>query len=85
MVGAIQAAKRLKKGQRCVVLLADSIRNYMTKHLSETWMKDHGFTDDKSVKEEETKTLQWGGATIKVGSYIYYHLKSTFFKFVDCM
>jgi cystathionine beta-synthase len=33
MVGAIKAAKSLKPGQRCVVLLADSIRNYMTKHL----------------------------------------------------
>ena len=34
MVGAIIAAKKLKKGQRCVVLLADSVRNYMTKFLS---------------------------------------------------
>ena len=30
---AVQAAKRLKPGQKCAVVLADSIRNYMTKHL----------------------------------------------------
>ena len=33
VVGAIKAAKSLKPGQRCVVLLADSVRNYMTKFL----------------------------------------------------
>ena len=33
MWAAIEAAKSLKKGQRCVVLLADSVRNYMSKFL----------------------------------------------------
>lgn len=33
MVGALIAAKQLKKGQRVCVLLADSVRNYMTKFL----------------------------------------------------
>jgi cystathionine beta-synthase len=33
MVGALIAAKKLKKGQRCCVLLPDSVRNYMTKFL----------------------------------------------------
>ncbi len=36
VVGALIAAKDLKKGQTCVVLLADSTRNYMTKV---NWMK----------------------------------------------
>lgn len=45
MAGALAAAKKLKKGQRCVVILADSIRNYMTKHLSDSWMVDHGFME----------------------------------------
>lgn len=45
MVGAIKAAKSLKKGQRCVVLLPDSVRNYMTKFLDDEWMKKQGFTD----------------------------------------
>ena len=29
IAGAIKAARKLKKGQRCVVLLPDSIRNYL--------------------------------------------------------
>jgi len=41
--GAIQAAKNLQEGQRCVVLLADSVRNYMTKFLSDSWMEEKGF------------------------------------------
>ncbi|KAI9351985.1 tryptophan synthase beta subunit-like PLP-dependent enzyme [Obelidium mucronatum] len=65
MVGAIKAAKSLKPGQRCVVLLADSIRNYMTKHLNDGWMAANGFSDDASIQEAETKKLQWGGASIK--------------------
>lgn len=35
---ALKAAKRLKKGQRCVVILPDSVRNYMSKSLSDDWM-----------------------------------------------
>ena len=35
---ALHAAKSLKKGQRCVVMLPDSVRNYMTKALSDDWM-----------------------------------------------
>lgn len=37
---AVQIAKKLnlKKGQRIVVILPDSIRNYMTKHLDEDWL-----------------------------------------------
>ncbi|CAG8568926.1 11740_t:CDS:2, partial [Scutellospora calospora] len=65
LCAAIQAAKTLKKGQRCVVLLADSVRNYMTKFLNDDWMKAHGFIDEASKKEEETKIKQWGGATIR--------------------
>ncbi len=40
---ALQAAKRLKKGDRCVVLLPDSIRNYLTKFVDDSWMKEHHF------------------------------------------
>ncbi len=38
---ALQAAKELKKGQRCVVILPDSIRNYLTKFVDDKWMKAH--------------------------------------------
>lgn len=36
---ALQAAKELKAGQRCVVILPDSIRNYLTKFVDDKWMK----------------------------------------------
>ncbi|TPX65982.1 cystathionine beta-synthase [Spizellomyces sp. 'palustris'] len=65
VVGAIKAAKSLKPGQRCVVLLADSIRNYMSKHLNEDWMKSNGFIDAQTEKIEADRVSQWGGATIK--------------------
>lgn len=48
MWSAVQACRdyKLKAGQRCVVLLPDSIRNYMTKHLSDDWMLARSFLDD---------------------------------------
>ena len=66
MVGALKVAKSLKAGQRVVVLLPDSVRNYMTKFLNDDWMKRMGFMDEKTIKEEESKKSQWGGATVKV-------------------
>ncbi|EDQ91408.1 uncharacterized protein MONBRDRAFT_14886, partial [Monosiga brevicollis MX1] len=42
MSAAIEAARDLKEGQRCVVILPDSIRNYMTKFLNDDWMFDRG-------------------------------------------
>ena len=38
MYAALEAAKGLKEGQRCVVILPDGVRNYMTKFLSPDWM-----------------------------------------------
>lgn len=46
MYAAVQAAKELKEGQKCVVILPDSVRNYMTKFLNDDWMRSHGFTDE---------------------------------------
>lgn len=43
MWAALQAAKKLKKGQKCLVILPDSIRNYMSKYANDTWMHDQGF------------------------------------------
>ena len=42
MWAALQAAKTLKKGQKCLVILPDSIRNYMSKFVSDSWMKEQG-------------------------------------------
>lgn len=43
MWGAIKAAKKLKKGQKCLVILPDSIRNYLSKFANDEWMKGFGF------------------------------------------
>lgn len=43
--GALQAAKQLKKGQRCMVILPDGIRNYMTKFMDDKWMEENGFLE----------------------------------------
>ena len=55
MWAAMQVAKQLKPGQKCVVLLADSVRNYMSKFLNDDWMKNNGFlAGDSSKKAAET-------------------------------
>lgn len=41
MWGALQAAKHLRKGQKCLVIFPDSIRNYMSKFASDEWMQSH--------------------------------------------
>jgi len=42
---ALQAAKRLKKGQKCLAILPDGIRNYMSKFIQDDWMQEQGFLD----------------------------------------
>ena len=41
MYCALEAAKELNENQRCVVILADGVRNYMTKFLSDEWMVEN--------------------------------------------
>lgn len=43
MYGALQAAQDLQKGQKCLVILPDSIRNYMSKFADDEWMKAQDF------------------------------------------
>ena len=42
---ALQAAKQLKKGERCLVILPDGIRNYMSKFVDDKWMHEQGFLE----------------------------------------
>jgi cystathionine beta-synthase len=51
MVAALEAAKTLKKGQKCVVILPDGVRNYMTKFLSDQWMINRGYMDYSNLDE----------------------------------
>jgi len=66
MAGAIRAAKEMgmKKGDRVVVLLADSVRNYMSKFLSDDWMAENGFTDEKTLQRQKSETEKYHGANI---------------------
>ena len=40
--GALKAAGSLKAGQKCLVILPDSIRNYMSKYANDDWMDAQG-------------------------------------------
>lgn len=64
---ALKAAKTLKAGQRCVVVLPDSIRNYMTKHLNDDWMWRMGFVDAAhkiGTSEKEVGTEWWSARPV---------------------
>jgi len=61
---ACKAASTLEAGQRCVVILPDSVRNYMTKFLNDDWMLDSGFADETFIKSIEKETSKWKGATV---------------------
>ena len=42
---ALKAAARLNHGDKCLVILPDSIRNYLTKFVDDEWMKEQGFLE----------------------------------------
>ena len=44
VVAALKTATKLTKGQKCLVLLPDGIRNYMTKFPNDDWMNEQGFS-----------------------------------------
>ncbi len=41
----IQAAKELDENQNCLVILPDSIRNYLSKFVNDEWMSEHNFQE----------------------------------------
>ncbi|XP_035225876.1 cystathionine beta-synthase-like isoform X2 [Stegodyphus dumicola] len=54
---ALKVAKELKEGQRCVVILPDGVRNYMTKFLTDSWLSERDFIDIHS--EMSAKHWWW--------------------------
>jgi len=42
---AIQKAERLNAGEKCLVILPDSVRNYLTKFVDDEWMAEQGFLE----------------------------------------
>ncbi|KAI9598050.1 cystathionine beta-synthase [Syncephalis fuscata] len=68
LAGALKFARSLKKGQRCVVILPDSVRNYMTKFLSDEWMQEYGYLPTVTPAAPSTVPAtedRWNGATVK--------------------
>jgi cystathionine beta-synthase len=49
MSAALEVAKDLPAGSRVLVILPDSVRNYMTKFMDDGWMRQHGFADTRSA------------------------------------
>lgn len=43
LYAALKAAPGLKPGDNCVIVLADGVRNYMSKFVDDKWMLDNGF------------------------------------------
>lgn len=50
LFAALKEAKRLRKGQNCVVLLADGVRNYLSKFVDDKWMRDNRFTGVEPIE-----------------------------------
>jgi len=42
---ALQVAKELKQNEVCLIVLPDSVRNYMSKFVDDEWMEKQGFLD----------------------------------------
>jgi cystathionine beta-synthase len=48
---AVQIAKKYGPDKRVVTLLADSVRNYLTKFLDDQWMRENGFVESRWESE----------------------------------
>ena len=66
MWGAIEYIKKhnIGQGKRCVVLLPDNIRNYMTKHLNDDWMYERNYITEEACTKNANSDLipntDWG-------------------------
>jgi cystathionine beta-synthase len=67
MWAALQAAKEFKltAEHRVVVILPDSVRNYMSKFLNDDWMVANKFIDSNIEEKRKEDAQQYGNATIK--------------------
>ncbi|KAM9346815.1 cystathionine beta-synthase b [Symphorus nematophorus] len=70
MAAAVKMAQQLEEGQRCVVILVDSVRNYMSKFLSDRWMREKGFL---SPEAQVALKPWWWNLTVQC-----LHLSETF-------
>ncbi|XP_034233304.1 cystathionine beta-synthase-like [Thrips palmi] len=59
MSAAVKAAASLKEGQRCVVILPDNVRNYLTNFTNDTWMEARGH-----IESPLSKNLWWSNEKV---------------------
>lgn len=65
LVNALKAHPELnQEGKVVVVILPDSVRNYLSKFVDDTWMENNDFIATKEIAEGR-ETKQWQGATIR--------------------
>ena len=50
--------------KRCIIVLPDSVRNYMTKALSNDWMMDHGYVDNDIVQPKNYSSTWWSSKRV---------------------
>jgi cystathionine beta-synthase len=50
--------------QRCIIVLPDSVRNYMTKALSNDWMMDHGYIDNDIIQPKNYSSTWWSSKRV---------------------
>ncbi|XP_070694155.1 cystathionine beta-synthase b [Pempheris klunzingeri] len=62
VAAAMKMAQTLEEGQRCVIILADSVRNYMSKFLNDKWMCEKGFL---SLEEPMDVKPWWWDMTVQ--------------------
>jgi cystathionine beta-synthase len=64
MYGAMKICRDLPAGKRVVMLLPDSIRNYMSKFINDDWMYECGFiTEEENTESFRPKLVpnnKWG-------------------------
>ncbi len=49
---ALEATKIYPEAKKILILLPDSIRNYLTKFVSDAWLRQHGFLEDEPTDEK---------------------------------
>merc|ERR1719197_211634 len=64
MYCGVEEARSLPEGSRVVVILPDSVRNYMTKYLADEWMLEKGFLSD--TEDSTDQQLWWHKLPVSV-------------------
>ena len=58
LYAALKEAETLGEDMNCVVLLADGVRNYMTKFVDDRWMKENNFTGPEDFEGDVSSILE---------------------------